>query len=126
MPPKVEFEQIDEPGSMVHSVISCSLGFHGKGCCDPSTIGDYTLSFNRLYFLSCTVRQNTDLLVSVPHFHDGPAPQCAIFGLIDSSVYHVSLQTYSLTSHICMAKHRPTPWRAIFDFFCASPYELCH
>src|SRR4029077_4299257 len=55
MPPKVEFEQIDEHGSMVHSVISCSLGFHGKGCCDPSTIGDYTLSFNRLYFLSCTV-----------------------------------------------------------------------
>src|SRR5213592_4173978 len=50
MPPKVEFEQIDEHGSMVHSVISCSLGFHGKGCCDPSTIGDYTLSFNRLYF----------------------------------------------------------------------------
>src|SRR5713101_4802558 len=55
MPPKVEFEQIDEHGSMVHSVISCSLRFHGKGCCDPSTIGDYTLSFNRLYFLSCTV-----------------------------------------------------------------------
>src|SRR5437016_8497724 len=50
MPPKVEFEQIDEHGSMVHSVISCSLGFHGKGCCDPSTIGGYTLSFNRLYF----------------------------------------------------------------------------
>jgi len=55
MPPKVEFEQIDEHGSMVHSVISCSLSFHGKGCCDPSTIGDYTLSFNGLYFLSCTV-----------------------------------------------------------------------
>src|ERR1700745_1021008 len=55
MPPKVEFEQIDEHGSMVHSVISYSLSLHGKGCCDPSTIGDYTLSFNRLYFLSCTV-----------------------------------------------------------------------
>src|SRR5713101_6708425 len=59
MPPKVEFEQIDEHGSMVHSVISCSLRFHGKGCCDPSTIGDYTLSFNRLYFLSCTVASRT-------------------------------------------------------------------
>jgi hypothetical protein len=35
---------------MVHSVISYSLSLHGKGCCDPSTIGDYTLSFNRLYF----------------------------------------------------------------------------
>src|SRR5438067_7481243 len=55
MPPKMKFEQIDEHGSMVHSVISCSLSFHGKGCCDPSTIGDYTLSFNGLYFLSCTV-----------------------------------------------------------------------
>src|SRR6266481_4723254 len=59
MPPKVEFEQIDEHGSMVHSVISCSLGFHGKGCRDPSTIGDYTLSFNRLYFSSCTVHGDT-------------------------------------------------------------------
>src|SRR2546427_9438988 len=59
MPPKMKFEQIDEHGSMVHSVISCSLSFHGKGCCDPSTIGDYTLSFNGLYFLSCTVGGDT-------------------------------------------------------------------
>src|SRR5437763_9553291 len=50
MPPKVEFEQINEYGSMVHSVISCSLSWHTKGCRDPSTIGDYTLFFKRLHF----------------------------------------------------------------------------
>src|SRR2546425_7668783 len=70
MPPKVEFEQIDEHGSMVHSVISCRLGFHGKGCCDPSTIGDYTLSFNRLYFLSCTVMQCIRRFFLLPHEDD--------------------------------------------------------
>src|SRR5207342_656271 len=50
MPPKVEFEEIDEHGSMVHSVISCRPSLPEKGCCDPSTIGDSTLFFKKLYF----------------------------------------------------------------------------
>ena len=102
---------------MVHSVISYSLSLHGKGCCDPSTIGDYTLSFNRLYFLSCTVWLDTGLTEArrVGRIHGEQGSGLASGFLFDGALISEAYQSLPLflTCNHCVGGSSQTlgiPW----------------